>query len=321
VDRQLEIEQLIAEPGVVQKDLEASISNVIKMSEVLYALAFVPTSLAPREKLAARVAEALIEHRNADGGWPYIMTAEAKSSHLLPTAYALRALASHGYELDTSMTFLREHVRSPASDKSDIFVHVLAIYILCFLPDQYGHDRELQKLFQDAWLRLSSLLNEDIEANIEYVTRKLNYVRIPWQLYLIASAARLSPYRRFASTKAQRRLKAILASVTTAGGLLYPHSGRDLSSRTNAILFDVLRQIDNELNVRRLPLKPFVYAEAIRSVIGSKAFRYIVRALALVLIVYAVTRWIRAGQTNVGALAPELLSSVLLILLTGRRED
>lgn len=321
VDRQLEIEQLAEAPENVEKDVEISTSNVIKMSEVLYALSFVPTSLAPREKLAARVADALIEHRNADGGWPYLMAAEAKRSHLLPTAFALRALASHGYELDTSITFLQEQVRSPASDKSDIFVHVLAIYILCFLPEQYRRDRELRRPFQDVWLRLSSLLNEDIEANIEYVTRKLNYVRIPWQLYLIASAARLSPYRRFASSKAQRRLKAILASVSTVGGLLYPHSGRDLSSRTNAILFDVLRQIDNELTVRRLPLGPFIYTEAIRSFISSKTFQYGVRVLAFVLIVYVVARWIYSGQTNVGALAPELISSVLLILLTGRRED
>jgi len=320
VDQQSKIEGLFSEPDVSRQEIEASEHNVIKMSEVLYSLASVPTSLAPREQLAAHIADVLVKHRNADGGWPYFMTAGAKTSHLLPTAYAIRALASHGYDINSGVAFLLEHVRSPGADQTDIFVRTLAIYVLCYLPDSYRQDRELRKPFQDAWLRLSPLLNQDLEANIEYLTNKINYVRVPWQLYLLASAARLSPYRRFPSAKAQRRLRSILESVQATGGLLYPHSGRDLSSRTNAILFDVLNQIDSELKVRRLPLKPFILFEALESIIASRIFQYTVRVLVFALVVYAIVRWFVSGETNVGDLAPELVSSVLLILLIGKRE-
>jgi hypothetical protein len=320
VDQQSRIEELFSDPDIPHQGIEVSAHNVIKMSEVLYALASVPTSLAPREKLAAHIADILVKHRNADGGWPYFMTAGARNSHLLPTAYAVRALASHGYDISSGVAFLLEHVRGPSPDQTDIFVQVLAIYVLCYLPDRYKQDRELRKPFENAWLRLSPLLNADIEANIEYLTSKINYVRIPWQLYLIASAAHLSPYRRFPSAKAQRRLRSILESVQVTGGLLYPHSGRDLSSRTNAILFDVLNQIDNELKIRRLPLRPFIWFEAVKSIVASRAFQYTVRVVVFALIVYAIVRWFVSGETNVGDLAPELVSSVLLILLTGKRE-
>jgi hypothetical protein len=95
VDEISTIEEAFPEPEISRQEIHASEHNVIKMSEVLYALAAVPTSLAPREKLAAHIAETLISHRGADGGWPYFMTADAQPSDLLPTAYATRALASH----------------------------------------------------------------------------------------------------------------------------------------------------------------------------------------------------------------------------------
>jgi hypothetical protein len=321
VDQQTKVEQLFSDPDVSHQEVETSEHNVIKMSEVLYALASVPTSLAPREKLAAHIADVLTKHRNTDGGWPYFIQAEAKTSHLLPTAYAVRALASHGYDISSSVTFLLDHVRSPSADQTDIFVQVLTIYVLCYLPDRYRQDRELRKPFQNAWSRLSPLLNQDLEANIEYVTNKINYVRIPWQLYLLASAAHLSPYRRFSSAKAQRRLKSILENVQATGGLLYPHSGKDLSSRTNAILFDVLDQIDNELKIRRLPLGPFIWFEVIKSIVASRPFQYTIRVLVFALIVYVIVRWSVSSERNVGDLAPELVSSLLLILLIGKRED
>jgi hypothetical protein len=320
VDELSAIEQEFGQPEISHLVVQTSQHNVIKMSEVLYALAAVPTSLAPREKLAQQIADTLIGNRGADGGWPYFMTGDAKPSDLVPTAYATRALAIHGYDVSSSVDFLLSHLQRVGADETDIFVQVLAIYVLCYLPERYRHDRDLRKPFQDTWLRLSPLLNQDLEANIEYLTSKINYVRIPWQLYLLGAAVHLSFYRRFASAKAQRRLRSILDSVQTAGGLIYPHSGRDLSTRTNAILFDVLRHIDNELNIRHLPLRPFIWFEAIKSVVASRPFQYTVRVIVLGLIAYVIVRWSTSSTKNVGDLAPELLSSVLLILLIGKKE-
>lgn len=321
VDELPTIEQAFAAPKISERDLEASQHNVIKMSEVLYGLAAVPTSLAPREQLARSIAETLVKHRAADGGWPYFMTDDPKPSNVLPTAYATRALASHGYDVSLSVNFLLDSLVKANSDQTDIFVEVLVIYVLCYLPEVYRRDKDLKNPFEDTWPRLSPLLKQDLEANIEYLTSRINYVRIPWQLYLLGAAAHLSPYRRFASASAQRRLRFILESVQTKGGLLYPHSGRDLSSRTNAILFDVLNKIDSELAIRRLPLKPFVWIEVLKSAIASRPFRYTVRIIVLCLIVYVIVRWSLSGSRSIAELAPELLSSALLILLTGRRES
>ena len=320
VDKLSVIEQDLNHPEIPHKDIQTSEHNVIKMSEVLYALAAVPTSVAPRETLARRIADTLQRQRGADGGWPYFMMSDAKKSDVLPTAYATRALAIHGYDVSLSVDFLLNHLRKADADETDIFVQVLIIYILCYLPERYRHDKELKKPFEDVWLRLSPLLNRDLEANIEYLTTKINYVRIPWQLYLLGAAAHLSFYRRFASARAQRRLRSILDSVQAIGGLLYPHSGRDLSTRTNAILFDMLNQLDNELRIRRLPLEPFIWIEALKSLVSSRPFQYCVRIIVLALIVYAVVRWSQSETKNVSDLAPELLSSALLILLTGRKE-
>jgi hypothetical protein len=322
VDEQSTIERLLADHEVSQEDITTSERNVIKMSEVLYALGSVPTSVGPREGLATRIADELESHRNPDGGWPYFMAASpiASHSHLLPTAYAARALDRHGYDISKSATFLRDHIRAPISVQTDIFVQTLVVYVLCYLPDSYRNDREIRKPFETAWGALSPLLDQDLEANIEYLTTKINYVRIPWQLYLLASAARISPYRRFVSAKAQRRLKSILDNVRAQGGLLYPHSGRDLSTRTNAILFEVLSQIDDQLKVRRLPLRPFVLLELVRSVIASRLFQYTLRILVLGFVTYTIVNWATSRHANVSELAPELIGSLLLILMTGKRD-
>ena len=99
VDGLSAIEQEFGQPEISYQAVQASQHNVIKMSEVLYALAAVPTSLAPREKLAQQIADNLMGHRGADGGWPYFMAGDAKASDLVPTAYAARALAIHGYDV------------------------------------------------------------------------------------------------------------------------------------------------------------------------------------------------------------------------------
>lgn len=320
VDQRLEIEQSITAAGTSVDSLQISESNVIKLSEVLYALAGVPTSVAPREQIAKRIAELLRSARRTDGGWPYYVENSSDESELLPTAYAVRALVAHGYNVDESTEYLRERLKNPGESQTDVSVQVTALYVLCFLPDSEVPNSELRAAFSSLWLRLAPLLSQDLEANIEYWGGRMSYVRVPWQLYLLAIAAKLSPYRRFASSLAQRRLKAILGGVEVNGGLIYPHSGRDLSSRTNAILFEVLGIIREQLNVRKLPLGPFEVYEEIKKGVSSRTARYIIRAAALGLIVFAVVSWLRERDHHIGEFAPEIISSVLLILLTGKRE-
>ena len=320
IDERFEIEQSITAAGKSVDSLQISDNNVIKLSEVLYALAGVPTSVAPREQIAKRIAEVLRSARRTDGGWPYYVEEGSDESELLPTAYAVRALVAHGYNVGESTEYLRERLKNPGESQTDISVQVTALYVLCFLPDSEVPSSELRAAFSSLWLRLAPLLSQDLEANIEYWGGRMSYIRVPWQLYMLAIAAKLSPYRRFASSIAQRRLKAILAGVDANGGLIYPHSGRDLSSRTNAILFEVLGIVREQLNIRRLPLGPFEIYEEIKKGISSRTARYIIRAAALGLIVFAVVSWLGERDHHIGEFAPEIIGSVLLILLTGKRE-
>jgi hypothetical protein len=168
IDSISNIEAAVPDSETSQQDIKASQHNVIKMSEVLYSLAAVPTSSAPREELARHIAETLVGSCQPDGGWPYYMAGSSAASDVVPTAYATRALAAHGFDVTGSVKFLVENLKKKSSDEIDIFVQVLEIYVLCYLPVDYRPEKELNKPFEDAWLRLSTLLNQDLEANIEY---------------------------------------------------------------------------------------------------------------------------------------------------------
>src|SRR6185369_12576182 len=161
------------------------------------------------------------------------------------------------------------------------------------------------------WLALERLLrDESIEQNVEYWRdRGTYYVRVPWQLYLLALAARLRYYRSFATYAGQTRLRSILTQVIQ-GGFRYPHSGEMISSRTNAILYDVLGRIQSETRRYQL-VSPVYWIDRLRT---STLFRRVLGAAALLLIVYSVWQWIDRGA-DLGALAGDFLGPALIALV------
>jgi hypothetical protein len=176
--------------------------NVIKASEVLYALRFVDARVQERNALAERIATRLQDGIIGSTGWSYFLDDQG-SAQLLPTAYAVRALDAHGYDVRQPVQHLMRQLASEAGRQTDTSVQVACIWVLSFRSTRpTGADEaKLKAWLTRLWRRLEPLLAQDLETNIEYSRRNANYyVRVPWQLYLICTAARLDPYRKPDST-------------------------------------------------------------------------------------------------------------------------
>ena len=305
----------------VQRGIDRDNQNVIKVSEVLYALSFVDGSVKGREGLIGDLAEALRKGIIHGNGWDYFLDGSEKPE-LLPTAFAIRALAEHGYDEDIEgpAKFLQGFLKDPKEEswksRADINVRANCLYVLTFSKglDRLVDRSVLKKAMSALWRRLEQLLHEDFEQTIEYQCHDDHfYVRVPWQLYLLALASRLSPWKRFASGAAQRRLHAIVESAVAREGFSYPHSGDRLSSRTNAILYESLGILEENLRTPQA-LWPFYLVDRVRGFISR-----IVPYLALGAAGWVTVCWVRTGGT-VSELGPELVGAFLLALIAaGKR--
>jgi len=292
--------------------------NVIKLGELLFGLWFITTAQAERDQLIGHIAT-LLQDSLIDGrGWGYFLG--DKVAELLPTAYAVRGLAQNGYDTDAPRRFLLENLtarkHSANSSTADLTTAVACTYCLSFCPSAPGvPDSVLKETFLSVWPPLEPLLAEDIEQNLEYWGELTYYVRIPWQLYLLALASEYSSWR-FAGFRAQRCLNRVVDALRL-GSFKYPYSGTYLSSRTHSIAYEVLAEI-KERTRHLLWLRVAYFIDSIRVFIGSRAVRRLATILALLAISYAVWLWAETGK--VSDLAPNFVSGIVILLLAwGRR--
>src|SRR5262249_25470114 len=153
--------------------------------------------------------------------------------------------------------------------------------------------RRLQvELFDSLWQRLEPLLRtESIEQNAEYwrlATRRTYYVPVPWQLYLLAPAAPI-PIPRVPCKGAQAPRRDIVSSMAK-GQFRYPHSGRMISSRANAIAYEVLGYARNEME-RSVGFGALVLFDRVRTWSGWRVCAFLF-ATALV----GLTIWTWVGN-------------------------
>jgi hypothetical protein len=159
-------------------------------------------------------------------------------------------LCKHGYDnqIEPQIKYLEEQV-SAEEENPDEAIHETSVRIFCLFVLTFRREdldtatlRRLKPQFVRLWKAHEALLEHSVEQNIEYYNNAANhYIRIPWQLYLLAIASKLDP-RRFSSLVARNRLRKIAEAVNSAG-FRYPYSGHALSSRTNGILYDALEKI------------------------------------------------------------------------------
>jgi hypothetical protein len=301
--------------------------NVIKQSELLYALTFVGSGVASTEAMQQKIADSLLEGMASGEGWGYF-TGKSQPVEPLPTAFALRALDRVGKQAPSAVLALADQLeaalrqRKPAGARADISVYVFCLYVLTFgrndEPLEKRDEKMLRKLFDQLWHHLEPLLAFDIEQNVEYMHNGSHqYVRVPWQLYLLALAARLAPLRAFASLSAQGLLRRIVDGVASPGGFVYPHSGALSSSRTNAVAYEVIQTIIPVQRKNRLVLIPAIVLDHVRQAFGSRSVSWALRFAAGTLIIVAVWDWRTRGAVWDG-IAQNLMSSLLAFLLTVR---
>lgn len=315
---------------VVDPDAE----NVIKLSEVLYALHFVRPAVAATDHLKAEIARRLGEGMRENRGWGYFLDSPAAEIDVLPTAYAVRALSIHGYETGEAKQYLLQQlearVKSEGKLGSDIMVSVLSLFVLTFSGRGNGGTMrdQLRNSFRDLWRRLRPLMDQDLEQNVEYRTPHVEhrgkgknaYVRIPWQLYLLALASRLAEIRAFATRPCQDRLSSIITDVR-GEGFYYPYSGNRVSSRTNAILYDALALIEREMK-HRWAYDLVAGFDRFRRVLSSNWVLYPIGFVMVAGIVISVYYWISDSSTGrLADLAPEFVGwlAVSLLLMTLRK--
>lgn len=310
---------------VARQKCDVDSKNVIKVSEILFSLCQVPHGGSHNaERLIKKLADQLAaSRRRGEIGWSYFTDDPVDTPlELLPTAYAVLALSYTSISIDKEIRYLTEQMKKRHLDENkssaqstDIITDIACLYAITFRRStlaQNGVDRDVRELVQRIWTRLDPIFGEDFEQNVEYWRHfETFYVRIPWQLYLLALIAH-HRFPLFCSKAAQRRLSAILTAVEDKG-FRYPHSGSMISSRTNAILFEVLGQISNEWRPGART-SMLILLDQIRSFAGSRTTRWIVLSAIGMVIAYSIYKWLMT-KASWEELGPELTVAILLFII------
>jgi hypothetical protein len=233
-------------------------------------------------------------------GWSWFLDDQGPPEPF-PTAYACYALSTvgSGAEVNGARQYLmkclqQDYAKNDSGKKhADTMTDVFCLYVMTILTAGQTTSAERQFLkdtFDRIWHRLEPLLGEDLEQNIEYWDRdETCYVRIPWQLYSLALASHYQFHRRFSSLAAQTKLVHILDMVKH-DSYLYPYSGKFLSSRTYAILYEVLEMIHRNVEQRQLFPLFLLWDYAVRR-LRTKTARFLVAVLVTLAVLYVGYRW------------------------------
>jgi hypothetical protein len=305
---------------IARCDIDAE--NVIKLGEILYSLSFVQTATCPTEELRKDIIKKLDKTRIRSEGWGYFL--DNDTVVLLPTAYAVRGLFKVGADVEGPKAYIYNRLYQSLSNTGNAPVinsieQILCLFTLAFT--QTGREKytkaDLFKIFKAIGNVADLLLSQDIEQNVEYFHGSDNfYVRLPWQLYLIALTAHFSPFR-FASSAVQNRLEQILSAVE-GGGFKYPYSGNLVSSRTNAILYDTFTLVINDIQ-GKWQHGVYKFIDTLRNAVGAPWIRYAAVITAAFMMVSSMYEWWGA-KAKFAELAPNLISSFLIWILSLRKD-
>lgn len=302
-------------------------TNVIKIAETLIAVQKVQRSIASTEALARHLATLLITARRQGCGWSYFIDSPNNSDiDELPTAFAYLALSEYGFDgLDITRKWLFEKVNTASQTprvegQSDIYVHTYSLYVLSTANARGWQPpaQELKKIFLTFWQRLSGV-RDNVEQNLEYWRNETEsfYVRVPWQIYLLGLGAKLAPSKILTTTSADLRLSTLVGGASSGRGFRYPHSGDVSSSRTNAILFNVLGIVKIERS--RSHWKPvFWLGHRVANILRSRPVAYLFAASVASFIIYSIYLWFNDASKEIADLAVEFIAAILLALLARR---
>ena len=304
-----------AVPAALYRDLIArrirlQRSDVFRMADVGFALAFVSPAIPLRSEALNIVQRALSEAKNQPSG--FAVGTEGGESNSLATGHALRCLAANNLPTqEEDWRYLREYLNSG----DDPYVKCFVLYVLSAYGD--GTDR---KQLQYSYRRLFNLLSAEFagqaEANHEYTRHGAqDYVRVPWQIYMIQACAKLFPLTRFNSFVLQRKIASMATYISSPAGFKYEASGRYLSTRTYSCVWQAFSEIV-QFNLTS-PMPRFVVGTValVTRVLSSRLLNAVLYLLIAVIAAISLFFWLRSPSRSIGDLAPNLLTEVLLVLL------
>jgi hypothetical protein len=314
LEERKEIEEQITDNSekIDESKLARDSQNTIKLSEILYSLKFVKAGSANTESLitniAAKIKNSAIE---GEAGWGYYLDKQSEVE-LLPSAFAILGLYVNGFKMERAVENIKIQLKSAEIDSPTKFaIVVFCLYALLNGVNELDKNRtEYQLILNRIWKSPYCSLKDLQEQNIEYwVDTHHDYVRIPWQFYLLAITSEISP-EKFYTLSSQR----LLSQIVCQDEFRYKYSGPYISTRTNAILYVTLSQIQE--NIRgSVWHRLLLFIDQIRSVIGSVAAKYILILLGLLAMAISVFRWLSSRKADLSELAPELLAGFIFGLI------
>lgn len=285
-------------------------SDVFRMADIGFAIAHVSPAVPLRDEALKLVQRTLSEARNQPSG--FAVGAEGGETNPLATAHALRCLAANNLPTEIEdWRYLREYLQSG----DDLYIRCFTLYVLS-LYDIHEERKMLQASYRALFDSLSREFNAQTEANHEYTRYGAqDYVRIPWQLYLVQACAKLYPLSRFNSFVVQRKIVSVATQISSATGYRYNASGSYLSTRTYACVWQAFTElIDFNLTSPMPRLVVGLTAGGTR-VLSSRVLNAVLYALMLVVAALSLLFWFRSPTHSFGDLAPNLLTELVLVIL------
>jgi hypothetical protein len=298
----------------LEKNIDKDENNVLKIGELLYSLSFVKQGYVDTSSLVKELGEKLLSKIKNHESWSYFIDSKDKSE-ILPTAYAYWGLRSNNFSyLEKIEIFLKssieESFKTKIIDNPSHFASLIAaIYILSNYDIEINQKHLIEKLWKSPFCMMHVNLEQNIEYPIEY---EHFYVRVPWQLYFLALTAKYSP-RYFTKKACRQRLKDINIFVEDKG-FRYLQSGNELSTRTNAILFDVLAFIDKN-SKKNFRYYAFSIINDVIWFFNRKWLKRILTCIIIIGICVSIFKWFNSTSAKIEDLAPEFIVYFISLLL------
>jgi hypothetical protein len=274
-------------------------NNIIKLSEALHSLSFVKSGHVGTDDYKRELANKINQGKlsiHGKEGWDFFNDGHQNKIEILPSSFAILALAKYGASIDIARITILEKVESEVIENPLVLAEItFCLYSLILSSNNLDSEKKrFKSLLTKIWKSPYCSLQDDYEQNIEYwYNSQNNYIRIPWQIFLIAICSKLSKWK-FYTIGIQSRLKSIVSMSQGERGFIYKYSGNNTSTRTNAIVFDTLTFIKANLNTTFLDYS-ILYWDYVLIFFGGKVLKVTVRGLSLLCILYFVYIWFVNG--------------------------
>lgn len=282
--------------------------TAFKVAELLYALSAAPPAVAGRETLFKSLLGRIKEGHRSGGGWAADLDPSGNHDSLA-TASVVRSLHAAGIAVDEVDLKV---IQKDAADSQSVSPYV-RVFCLLVLFELQGVQDETSKIWNDLLEALRPELHDRTEANYEFrLGNRQEYVRIPWQLYLISGAALCRPGSLIFESDIRRTLLDAIQAVGTSTGYVYPAFGHMKSTRTYSILMDTLWRVQTQLAASRYITRVSTVANWAIRIVYSRTMMTFALLGALALVCLAIYSWATKNGGIWSAVGPEILAAALL---------